>query len=95
MTEAIGNIIYMVFVVFCGMSVVGLLYFLFLVILGLTTDIITMTMTAGAIFFMYVTVFGGSDPSQEFNFICWSPGIWIFAPISAFIIVVLANIIGY
>lgn len=94
MTEAIGEIIYTLLVVVMGMSLVGILYFVFLVILGLVSDIITMSITAGAIFFLYVTIFGGGDPSQGFNFICWEPGIWIFAPISAFVIVLFANIVG-
>ncbi len=85
--EAVGEAIYTIFVVFMGMSVVGILYFGLLVILGLVTDLITMVIFAGSIFFIYVTFFGGGDPSQEFNFICWGPGIWVFAPIGAFVTV--------
>lgn len=92
--EAIGEIFYTLFVVFMGMSLVGILYFGFLVILGLVTDIITMLITAGSIFFIYVTVFGGGDPSQEFNFICWSPGIWVFAPVTATVTVLLVYMFG-
>ena len=92
--EALGEMLYTISVVFMGMSLVGILYFGFLVILGLVTDIITMLITAGSIFFIYVTFFGGGDPSQEFNLLCWGPGIWVFAPACAVVTVLFVYMLG-
>ena len=90
--ETVGEIFYTLFVIVFCMSVVGILYFIFLVIIGLATDIISMSMTAGAIFFVYVTFFGGTLSGQDFTLICWGPGIWVIAPISAFVTVFLIEI---
>ena len=92
--EAVGEILYTISVVFMGMSLVGILYYVFLVIVGLTTDIISMVILAGSIFFIYVTFFGGGDPSQEFNFLCWGPGIWVFAPVTATVTVLFVYMLG-
>lgn len=88
MTEAIGNAIYMVFVVFCGMGLVGLIYYFILVLIGLGSNIINMVMTAGAIFFLHhYFISGGVKEASEFNFIFWEPGVFVFAPIGAVVTV--------
>jgi len=92
--ETISETIYTITVVFMCMSFVGILYYILLIMIGLGSNIINMVMFAGAIFFIYVTVLGGTSGDQAFSFIFWWPGVFIISPTVATLTVLFFYIVG-